>query len=73
METPLWLWGIVVGGYLIVGLYLLYDKKCKKGDHDHDHHDHHDHHHHDHKGHSHDDKYHKVNDNEAQKPNPSIQ
>ncbi len=66
IETPLWLWGAVVGGYVLVGIYVLWDKKCKKGGHDHDHHDHN----HDQK-HSDDDKFKKVGDNEAQKPTPN--
>ena len=55
----MWLWAAVGGGYVLVGIYLLYDKVCKKkGD------EHHDDHHHDpHR----DDEYKKV-DNESQKP-----
>ena len=55
VETPMWLWAAVAGGYVLVGIYLLYDKVCKKHKDDH----HHDEHHHD-------DGYNKV-DNESQK------
>ena len=65
VETPLWLWAVVVAGYVIVGLLVLCDKKCSKhASHDHEGE-------HDHKGHS--DSFHKA-DNESQKPlNPSVQ
>ena len=67
VETPMWLWYTLAAGYVLVGLYVLWDKKFKKHD-DHDHHDHHDHHGHDHK----DDEFKKA-DTESQKLiNPSV-
>jgi len=64
VETPLWLWAVVVAGYVVVGLYVLWDKKCSK--HAHEEEGKHDHNHHG-------DGFHKA-DNESQKPlNPTLQ